>query len=951
MIPEGVSGDSYILFEGYSAYGNNIFIDDIRIQVPPTCPQPEQIVLESVSGYQASISWTETGASTEWAVIYGLDGFDPNTEGTLMSGVVDNPYTITGLTPETDYDVYVQANCGSGDISYWTGPFSFTTSVACPVIIDASLMDATYEALTVEVESGGEEEAWVVLYGYEDFIVGEGTFVNVSENPFTLNGLDAETSYDIYIQADCDADGTSDWEGPFTFTTTELCPEVWDVTVEDVIYDGGVLSWSHSSAQDNWDIEVGLDGFTPGTGTAVITAPGTTDNPYTITGLDSETEYDVYIMADCDALGISEWVGPIDLNTTEMCPDVWNIATSDVTEYGVTISWEAIVTQDTWNIEIGAPGFTPGNNDFYVEYPGVTENPYIIATGLLPDTEYEVYILSDCGALGESDWAQGASTFTTLPSCPVPTNILFTNIDFFSADVSWTASSNNDTWNVEVGLLGFTPFAGEEVSSITSTNLTTWSMLDLEYDTQYEVYIQAECGATDLSDIAGPFSFTTNAPYCANAGPTSTADSNVEQVDITGENATEISHTGCPGIVGTQDLTAQSVDLYLNNIYTIEVTFGSCGGNYAGVGEVWIDWNQNLTFDAATESVGTSSGTPGTAPWNAPVSITFTVPSDAVVGTTRMRVMQREGGSLPLDPCATFTWGSVMDFGVNISAVPLNDETDIVSYSFAEQTGDAVIDSENHLVDIEVSAETDVANLVATFTLSDGASATVSTVDQVSGVTSNDFTSAVTYLVTAEDGIASQEWTVTVSVEQLNDENDILAYTFGSGIDYEPAQIDAVEKTVSIWVVEGTDITDLVATFTLSDGATATVATIDQVSGTTSNDFSVPVEYLVTAEDGSTQVWTVTVTIWIGVDSQFNISNLSISPNPSTGLINLTLTNFADNFTYTIYDVEGRVVVKRTVNKHGAYSEAIDLKVAEGTYYLRIDGDGFTQTEKFIIKK
>jgi hypothetical protein len=78
---------------------------------------------------------------------------------------------------------------------------------------------------------------------------------------------------------------------------------------------------------------------------------------------------------------------------------------------------------------------------------------------------------------------------------------------------------------------------------------------------------------------------------------------------------------------------------------------------------------------------------------------------------------------------------------------------------------------------------------------------------------------------------------------------------------------------------------------------------------------------------------------------------LSISPNPSTGLINLTLTNFADNFTYTIYDVEGRVVVKRTVNKHGAYSEAIDLKVAEGTYYLRIDGDGFTQTEKFIIKK
>ena len=29
--------------------------------------------------------------------------------------------------------------------------------------------------------------------------------------------------------------------------------------------------------------------------------------------------------------------------------------------------------------------------------------------------------------------------------------------------------------------------------------------------------------------------------------------------------------------------------------------------------------------------------------------------------------MQYEGGSLPLDPCASFTWGSVVDFSINIS--------------------------------------------------------------------------------------------------------------------------------------------------------------------------------------------------------------------------------------------------------------------------------------------
>ena len=49
-------------------------------------------------------------------------------------------------------------------------------------------------------------------------------------------------------------------------------------------------------------------------------------------------------------------------------------------------------------------------------------------------------------------------------------------------------------------------------------------------------------------------------------------------------------------------------------------------------------------------------------------TFTFTVPSNAIMGTTRMRVTQQESGSLPLDPCASFTWGSVADFNVQIGA-------------------------------------------------------------------------------------------------------------------------------------------------------------------------------------------------------------------------------------------------------------------------------------------
>jgi hypothetical protein len=109
------------------------------------------------------------------------------------------------------------------------------------------------------------------------------------------------------------------------------------------------------------------------------------------------------------------------------------------------------------------------------------------------------------------------------------------------------------------------------------------------------------------------------------------------------------------------------VDVTVGNSYTLDVTFGTCGGNYGGAGEVWIDWDQNNVFDAG-ESIGSSTGTPGSPPWDAPVSFNITVPVGAVAGTTVMRVMQREGSTLPpLDPCGTYTWGSVMDFSVNVT--------------------------------------------------------------------------------------------------------------------------------------------------------------------------------------------------------------------------------------------------------------------------------------------
>lgn len=157
------------------------------------------------------------------------------------------------------------------------------------------------------------------------------------------------------------------------------------------------------------------------------------------------------------------------------------------------------------------------------------------------------------------------------------------------------------------------------------------------------------------------FSTGFHCQYCTTVGPSSTIDSNVELVQLTGESGS-INYTGCPGVVGLQDLTSLSTILNAGSSYTISVKFGTCGGNFSGAGTVWIDFDQSGTFDA-TEAIGTWQGIPPIA-----TSIfNFTVPGGAQNGFTRMRITQQEGTGLPLNPCASFTWGSVMDFGINIS--------------------------------------------------------------------------------------------------------------------------------------------------------------------------------------------------------------------------------------------------------------------------------------------
>jgi hypothetical protein len=117
---------------------------------------------------------------------------------------------------------------------------------------------------------------------------------------------------------------------------------------------------------------------------------------------------------------------------------------------------------------------------------------------------------------------------------------------------------------------------------------------------------------------------------------------------------------------------------------------------------------------------------------------------------------------------------------------------------------------------------------------------------------------AATVVVTAEDGIASNTYTVNFNVLP-NTAAEITSFSFAD--ETGPAVINSAAGTIAIEVAYGTNQTNLVATFELSDYATATVNGVPQISGVTANNFSSPVTYVVTAAAGNTKNWEVTVTV------------------------------------------------------------------------------------------
>ncbi len=241
---------------------------------------------------------------------------------------------------------------------------------------------------------------------------------------------------------------------------------------------------------------------------------------------------------------------------------------------------------------------------------------------------------------------------------------------------------------------------------------------------------------------------------------------------------------------------------------------------------------------------------------NIKVSVASTTPA----GTYQIRPVatNQTGNAILLAPMTILVSGTSTDSATK----------DITQFNLAGVDG--IIVNNNIIVNLPYGTE--LNSLVARY-VTTGEKVTVSNKIQDNGVTANDFTNPVIYTVTAKDG-SVKNYTVTATVAE-NSANSITSFNIGGNI----GQIG--NGTISVNVPFGTDITNLVAVFNTT-GEKVTVNGVTQVSYVTANDFTKPVEYIVTAEDGSTQKYIVNVNI--AASPAKEITSYSLNGNP--GIIN-----------------------------------------------------------------
>ncbi len=707
-------------------------------------PTDDLRIKPDITGNGTSVTSTYESSNTAYGTITGTSMASPNVTGSLLllqqhhnnlNGSYMRAATLKGLALHTADD----AGPSGPDAVYGWGLMN--TKRAAEAISDEgvnTIIDeltlSSGQSYTITVDANGIDDLMASI-SWTD-LPGTATTATNSSTPRLVNDLDIRvtqggSTFSPYRLTSITTNGTGDnsvdpyervdvsgASGTYTITVTHkgslssgsqnFSLIVTGITDEAAVCDAttptglNVSGVGSNSAIVQWDAVPGAtyDVRYRVSGTSSWTVQGAAGTSATLSGLTSETTYQVQVRSKCNDGTTSSYSGTQTFTTTEVQLEYCD-------SQGNNVSDEYI-----GNVEIGSIDNSSGSGNGYSDFTNIStdlaknSSVTITVTPTWTGTVYaEAYAAwidynqdGDFTDSGEQVWTRAATTTTpvsgsfTVPSSAAdgatrlrvsmkyngipgpcetftygevedytvnitgggadtqaptaPTSLAASNVTQTTATLSWNASTDN------VGVTGYEVFQGS--SSLGTVTGTSTNITGLTASTTYSFRVRAFDAAGNNSAYSNTVSVTTQSDtvdYCDSQGN----DSSYEWIDLVRLNNIN-NVTGDDG--GYADYTNLTANVpYGSN--TMYVSAGFSGSSYLEYWKIWIDYNKDGDFEDSGELLASgSSSSSGT------LSASFTVPTSASPGVTRMRVSMKYNSAQ--SSCETFTYGEVEDYSVNI---------------------------------------------------------------------------------------------------------------------------------------------------------------------------------------------------------------------------------------------------------------------------------------------
>ncbi|HEY0045839.1 MAG TPA: fibronectin type III domain-containing protein, partial [Flavobacterium sp.] len=491
-----------------------------------------------LSGNEVFYSYTPTedGAisismtpNSSWSSLFVFEGCN-NIGVNCIAGVANSNNTVReipslNVIAGQQYIIVISSNSNSGPQVFDYTLLVQTLNCPAPTGLTAIATGPNSIVLSWDLGTASSWEYAVTLAG-EPVPAGSGveTTVNTGVEVTTLTGTDTPlvvgTAYQYWVRAHC-GDGTEGpWDGPeivytttcntpgctYTFITRDTFGDSWNGNTMGIVQNGVTVTLTGPDAADDQEpVPVSVP-LCNGPFQLVWNAGGNFPGEVEITVVNSFGQIIYFGPADGDSQGSTIFEGIVDCSTP-LCLPPTNLTASAVTTNGATLNWTPNGPNPlSWQI-YAVPAGSDAPTDATEPTATTTTFPYTIEN-LLADTTYVYYVRAVCESGGNNPWSAVSIEFTTLPTCPKPTNFSVSDITMTSATFEWTPGAAETAWEVLILTAGSPAPTADSTGWLPATD-NTITVNTLTVGTSYDFYVRAVCDPTDSSTWAGPLNFGT----------------------------------------------------------------------------------------------------------------------------------------------------------------------------------------------------------------------------------------------------------------------------------------------------------------------------------------------------------------------------------------------------------------------------------------------------------